>query len=90
MTEENSKKGVRVDEKRLNIAMAAAGVRTDEALAELAGVTGQTIRNIRASGTCSLRVLGGLATAVDCNPIDLLVTPGFPDPKLDALAAMSV
>lgn len=78
--------GVRVDAKRLNLAMAAADMRTDEELARRSGVTTQTLRNIRRDGTCSLRVLGDLARACAINPIDLLITPGFPDPKVPALA----
>ncbi len=80
---------IRVDARRLDIAMALAGMRTDESLAESSGVTSQTLRNIRASGTCSLRVLARLASSLNCNPIDLLITPGYPDPKLGALAEMS-
>jgi len=36
-----------------------------------------------------MNVLVGLADALNCNPIDLIVTPGFPDPKLEALVALS-
>lgn len=82
-------RNIRVDARRLDIAMALAGMRTDESLAEAASITGQTIRNIRASGSCSLRVLSRLAGSLDCNPIDLLITPGHPDPKLGALVEMS-
>lgn len=80
---------VKVDAKRIDIAMATAGIRQYEDLADAAGISSQTIRNIRASGVCSLKVLGSLAHALNCNPIDLIVTPGFPDPKLGALAALS-
>ena len=82
-------RNIKVASRRLDIAMAIAGMRTDESLAEAAGITGQTIRNLRSSGTCSFRVLNQLASSLNCNPIDLLVTPGYPDPKLDALAEMS-
>ena len=80
---------LRVDSRRLDIAMAAAGVRTDNALADLADITDRTIRNIRTVETCSMQVLERIAAALGCNPIDLLTTPGFPDPKLGALAALS-
>lgn len=80
---------MKVDEKRLDLAMAAAGVRQYDELATAAGITTQTIRNIRANGVCSMKVLAALADALNCNPIDLIVTPGFPDPKSDALAALS-
>ena len=80
---------MRVDSKRLELAMAAAGIRQYEDLANISGITSQTIRNIRKSGICSMNALAALAAALKCNPIDLIVTPGFPDPKLDALAALS-
>lgn len=81
---------LKVDPRKLDIAMATSGVRTDNALAEMANVTDRTIRNIRNEETCSLRVLERIAISLGCNPIDLLTTPGFPDPKSDALAALSV
>lgn len=86
MTQERS---IRVDSRRLDIAMAAAGIRTDKELAAKSGVEDRTIRNVRSSGTCSFKVLNSLADAIGCNPIDLLVTPGYPDPKWGALAALS-
>ena len=82
-------KTLRVDSKRLDLAMAAAGIRQYEDLADAAKISSQTIRNIRKDGVCSMNVLIGLADALNCNPIDLIVTPGFPDPKLEALAALS-
>jgi DNA-binding Xre family transcriptional regulator len=80
---------LRVDEKRLDLAMASAGIRQYEDLADAAKISSQTIRNIRKDGICSMNVLASLADALNCNPIDLIVTPGFPDPKLEALAALS-
>ena len=80
---------LKVDEKRLALAMANAGIRQYEDLANAAKISSQTIRNLRKDGICSMNVLVGLANALNCNPIDLIVTPGFPDPKLEALAALS-
>ena len=82
-------KTLRVDSKRLDLAMAAAGIRQYEDLADAASISSQTIRNIRKEGICSMNVLSALADALNCNPIDLIVTPGFPDPKLEGLAALS-
>ena len=82
-------KTLRVDSKRLDLAMAAAGIRQYEDLADAASISSQTIRNIRKEGICSMNVLSALADALNCNLIDLIVTPGFPDPKLDGLAALS-
>jgi DNA-binding Xre family transcriptional regulator len=81
---------IRVDSRRLDVALAAAGIRTDRELAEKSEVEERTIRNVRKLGTCSFKVLNSLADAIGCNPIDLLVTPGYPDPKWEALAALSV
>ena len=83
-------KDVRIDNKRLDVAMAAAGVKTDKALDSLSGVDERTIRNVRRNGKASFEVWNKLATALDCNPIDLLVTEGYPDPKWAALVALSV
>lgn len=81
---------IRVDEKRLDVAMAAAGIKTDKALSQLSGVTDRTIRNIRQDGTCSFKIWNDLAAALGCNPIDLLTTQGYPDPNWAALVALSV
>jgi len=81
---------VKLDEKRLDVAMAAAGIRTDEKLAEMSKIDARTIRNIRTTGICSFKVWNALAQSIGCNPIDLVVTPGYPDPKWEALAALSV
>lgn len=80
---------IRVDSRRLDIALAARGIRSDVELSELSGVDARTIRNVRRLGTCTFKVLNQLAAAIECNPIDLLVTPGYPDPKWDALVALS-
>lgn len=80
---------IRVDERRLDIAMAAAGIRSDTELSKRSEVDERTIRNVRNSGSCSFKVWNSLAKAIGCNPIDLLVTTGYPDPKWDALAALS-
>lgn len=79
---------VKVDEKRLNVAMAAAGIKTDDELGKLSEVDARTIRNVRTTGSCSFKVWNALAKATGCNPIDLLVTTGHPDPKWEALAVL--
>jgi hypothetical protein len=73
---------IRVDADRLRIAMAIAKIQTDEELAKRSNISARTLRNIRNSGTCSFEVLRDLAVAMGRNPMDLLVTPGFPDPKM--------
>lgn len=85
-----TEKQVALDSKRLDIAMVAAGIKTDEELARRINVTSGTIRNIRRTGRCQFDTLNAIAIAVGRNPIDLLVTPGHPDPNLDALVALSI
>lgn len=79
---------VKLDANRLGIAMAASGNLTDVALAEKAGITGRTLRNIRGSGNCSFAVWNAIADAVNWNPIDLIVTEGYPPPKSEALVSL--
>ena len=82
-------KGVRIDETRLDIAMAVGGIRSDAELSAKSGVDQRTILNVRRHGSCTFKVWNLLAKATGCNPIDLLVTTGYPDPKWEALAALS-
>ncbi len=81
-------KSVKIDAKRLRLAATIAGIDTDKKLAEISGVDERTIRNIRANGSCSFDVWNKLASSIGCNPIDLLVTEGYPAPKWAALAAL--
>jgi len=85
-----TEKTIRVDEKRLKVAMIAAGIKTDRDLAEKSGVDERTIRNVKRLGTCSFDAWNKLAMAIGCNPIDLLVTQGYPDPNWVTLAALSI
>lgn len=81
-------KDIRIDADRLRIAMAMAKIHTEEELAKKSNISARTLRNIKNSGVCSFEVLRDLSVAVGRNPIDLLVTPGFPDPKSEALAVL--
>ena len=79
---------VRLDGRRLDICMAIAGIKTDIELARRAELNPRTITSVRSTGEFSKGTLRALGRALRCNPIDLIVTPGFPDPKLDSLVAM--
>lgn len=83
-------RAIKVDSRRLDVALAVAGIRSDRELSEKSGVDERTLNNVRRLGSCSFKVLNSIADAIGCNPIDLLVTPGYPDPKWGALAALSV
>ena len=87
---EKLERSVRIDPQRLKITMTAAGIHTDKELAEKANITIRTITNVKKFGTCSWDAWNSIASAIGCNPIDLLVTQGYPDPKWAALAALSV
>ena len=82
-------KAIHIDPDRLRIAMAMAKIHTEEDLAKHSNISSRTLRNIKKNGTCSFEVLRDLSIAVGRNPIDLLVTPGFPDPNSEALAVLS-
>jgi hypothetical protein len=46
-----------------------------------------TVARIRDEKTTTLKTIGELASALSCHPVDLISANGYPDPKLDALAA---
>jgi len=46
-----------------------------------------TVARIRDEGTTTLKTIGEMASALGCHPVDLISANGYPDPKLDALAA---
>lgn len=70
-----------MDTVRLDVAKSTNAIRTDRELAKRAGITDRTLRNIRNSGNVSMDILEKIAIAVNWNPIDLIATPGYPDPK---------
>lgn len=83
-------RSIRIDERRLRVAMAAAGINTYKDLSEKSGVDLRTINNIKRLGTCQFEAWNRLAATIGCNPIDLLVTQGYPNPNWAALAALSI
>lgn len=85
---EQEERSVRIDEQRLDVAMGLARIKTDRDLARKANVSYQTISNIRRTGVTTWRNWEALASALECSPFDLVVTRGFPDPKLVALVAL--
>lgn len=87
---ERLERSVRIDPQRLKITMTAAGIHTDKELAEKAKITIRTITNVKKFGTCSWDAWNSIADAIGCNPIDLLITPGYPRPNWEALATLLV
>jgi DNA-binding Xre family transcriptional regulator len=88
--ENEAAKSVRIDGRRLKVIMDTKGIDTFEDLARTADLDRRTITRIRKLGTCEFEVWNKLASGLGCNPIDLLVTPGHPDPKSEALVALLV
>ena len=87
---ETIERGIRVDEKRLKVAMVAAGIKTDRELAKKSGIDERTIRNAKRIGSISWDAWNRIASAIGCNPIDLIVTPGYPRPKSETLADLLI
>jgi len=79
----------RIDKHRLEFLMEQKGIRTLQQLAEISGVHGNTLTRILRGEKWTSDTATKLADALDCNPIDLLVAKGYPDPKLAAPVALS-
>lgn len=43
-----------------------------------------TVKRIKDEGTTTLKTIGELATALGCNPVDIITADGYPAPKLEA------
>lgn len=56
-------------------------------LSKITGRPWSTIKRIKDEGTTTLKTIGELAKALECNPVDLISTEGYPAPKLDALVS---
>jgi DNA-binding Xre family transcriptional regulator len=76
---------IRLDERKVKVLMAMNAIDTLPALAEKAGMHYNSIHKMVKSGRFSIESLEALANVLGCNPIDLVTTEGFPDPKSPAL-----
>lgn len=43
-----------------------------------------TVKRIKEEQTTTLKTIGELATALECNPVDIISASGYPAPKLAA------
>lgn len=82
MAKRSGERSVRIDPQRLNVAMAVAGIQTDRELAGRTGLDTRTLVRVRDKGTLTFSGWNDLAKGLNCNPIDLIVTEGHPDPKM--------
>lgn len=77
---------VKLDKTRVKVAMAMKGIDDYSQLAKQAGMHYNNVYKMVKTGRFSVDSISALAEALDVNPIDLLVTPGFPPPNLAAPA----
>ena len=77
---------LRIDERKLRIFMASKGIDTLQELIEKSGVSYSTLYNVLNGANFRSGTLRDLASALDVNPIDLLLIDGYPVPHVDAPA----
>ena len=82
MSDDNS---LKIDNERVDLLMKRANIKSYRALAEKANIHYNTVTNIMRGGTFDSNTARKLAWALNCNPIDLMTTKGFPDPNLETL-----
>jgi DNA-binding Xre family transcriptional regulator len=80
---------VRIDEQRVKLLMLVNGIEEQQELAAMAGVTPQTLNRLFKGAAFSSATLDKLAKALNCNPIDLLDTKGYPSPHMGAPALLA-
>jgi Cro/C1-type HTH DNA-binding domain len=78
---------IRLDERKVKVLMAMNGIDTLPALAEKAGMHYNSVYKMVNTGRFSIDSIESLANVLGCNPIDLMTTEGYPDPKLAAPVA---
>lgn len=78
---------IRLDERRVKVLMAMKGIDSLPELAEMAKMHYNSVYKMVNTGRFSIDSLEALADVLQCNPIDLITTEGFPDPKSVALVA---
>lgn len=88
---EQSKPRFKVNEKAVRVFMAAMGIDTLEKLAEDAGITSMTLRRLfKGDMPFKSSTIESLARVLGCNPLDILIVDGYPDPHLGAPAFAAV
>jgi DNA-binding Xre family transcriptional regulator len=72
---------LRLDGRRLKVLMAMNGIDTLPQLAEQANMHYNSVYKMVNTGRFSIDSIESLANVLGCNPIDLVTTEGYPDPK---------
>ena len=79
---------ITIDERRVRVFMAQNGIKSDTELYRKADLAVGTFYRVLRGEAFSSDTLGKLAKALNCSPIDLLNTTGFPSPHVHAPAVM--
>ena len=88
MSEVEFAKGeIRIDGDKLKAAARLQGM-TLGTLAEAMGMHYNGVLRIVSTGSTNLGTLEQLCNVLNCNPLDLLIWDGYPNPKSDALASL--
>ena len=83
-----SQKNLRIDRERVDILMKDRGISSFAELARVAGLHPNTLVKVLKGKNWDSSTAEKLAAALDCNPIDLQVAEGYPDPNWEALAVL--
>ena len=75
-----------IDRTRVRVLMERAGIKTLTELAAKADVHQNTLTKVLNGEEFRSTTVAKLAKALNCNPVDLQVAEGYPDPNLVALA----
>lgn len=59
-------------------------------LSQKTGRPWSTIKRVKSERTTTLKTIGEIAQALECNPVDIISAQGYPAPKSEALAALSI
>ena len=81
---------LRIDKRRVRYFMNRSEIDTQLELAQKAGLDKYTISRLLDGGTFTSGTVEKLATALRCNPIDLLEADGYPAPHVDAQAFATI
>lgn len=72
---------IRLDERRVKVLMAMNGIDSLPELAEKLNMHYNSVYKMVNTGRFSIDSIEALADVLKCNPIDLITTEGYPDPK---------
>lgn len=79
---------LRIDRERVEALMKRKGIETYQELSKVSGVHANTLTVVMRGGNWSTGTAEKLAAALNCNPIDLMVAEGFPEPFSVAPASL--